>query len=105
MSNLPYYVSIGLCSVLGITVISTFATLVPKDSSQNSKLLAIVSVFCFAASIVAYGIALFHFSHNPGQMIQFILMVTMLVVLPASLISVAMSTVTISNLRDSLGNS
>jgi uncharacterized membrane protein YjgN (DUF898 family) len=104
MSNLPYYVSIALCSVLGITVASTFATLVPKDSTQNTKLLSIVSIFCFAASIVAYGIALFHFSHNPGHMIQFILMVTMLVILPASLISVAISTVTISNLRDSLAS-
>ena len=103
--SLPYYVSIALCAVLGITVISTYASLVPKDSAQNTKLLAIVSVFCFATSIVAYGIALFHFSHNPGQMIQFLLMVMMLVVLPASLISVAISTVTISNLRDSLANS
>jgi uncharacterized membrane protein YjgN (DUF898 family) len=104
MSNLPYYVSIALCSVLGITVASTFATLVPKDSAQNTKLLSIVSIFCFAASIVGYGIALFHFSHNPGHMIQFILMITMLVILPASLISVAISTVTISNLRDSLAS-
>jgi uncharacterized membrane protein YjgN (DUF898 family) len=105
MSSLPYYVSIALCSVLGITVVSTFATLVPKDSSQNSKLLAIVSIFCFAAAIVGYGIALFHFSHNPGQMIQFLLLITMVVILPASLISVAVSTVTISNLRDSLASS
>jgi len=104
MSNLPYYVSIALCAVLVVTVASTFGTLVPKDSSQNTKLLAIISVFCFASAIVAYGIALFHFSHNPGQMIQFLLMVTMLVILPASLISVAISTVTISNLRDSLAS-
>ena len=103
--SLPYYVSMGICGVLFITIGSTFATLVQKDSSQNTKLLAIISIFCFTVSIFGYGIALFHFSHNPGQMIQFLLMVVMLAILPCALISVAISTVAISNLREAVANS
>ena len=83
-------------------VVSTFATLVPKDSAQNTKLLAIISVFSFAASLTGYALALYHFSHNPAYLIQFILGLVMLVILPASLISVGVSTITISNLRDTL---
>ncbi len=101
-ANLPYYVSIIVCALMAITVIATYATLVPKDSAQNTKLLAIVSVFSFASSAVAYGIALYHFSNNPNYLIQFLLSLVMLVILPASMIAVSVSTVTISNLRDTL---
>jgi len=103
--NLPYYVSIAICAVLFSVVVATFATLVPKDSAQNSKLLAVISVFSFATSITAYALALYHFSHNPTYLIQFILAVLMMVVLPATLISASVSTVTISNLRDTLAAS
>lgn len=105
MANLPYYVSISICGVLFTVVIATFATLVPKDSAQNSKLMAIISVFSFAASITAYALALYHFSHNPAYLVQFILAITMLVLLPAALISTSISAVTISNLRDTLAAS
>lgn len=84
------------------TVVATYATLVPKDSAQNTKLLAVITVFSFATAITAYALALYHFSSNPTYLIQFILGMLMLVVLPASLIAVSVSTVTISNLRDTL---
>ena len=100
--NLPYYVSMSLCAVLFTVVIITFATLIPKDSAQNSKLLAVIGVFSFAASFTAYGLALYHFSHNPAYLIQFILAVTMLVLLPAALMSTSVSAITVSNLRDTL---
>ena len=96
------YVSMAICAVLFTVVVSTYATLVPKDSAQNTKLLAIVCVFSFASSIVAYALAQYCFSSNQPHLIQFILAITMLVVLPCSLISVAISTITISNLRDTL---
>ena len=80
----------------------TYGTLLPKDSSQNTKLLAIVTVFSFVSSLIAYALALYHFSHNPGQMIQFILGIVMIVILPCALISASISTITISNLRDTL---
>lgn len=88
--------------MLTITVISLYSTLIPKDNAQNTKILTTISVFSFAAAIAAYGLALWHFGSNPQYMIQFLLAVVMLVLLPASLISVSVSTVTISNLRDSL---
>ena len=100
--NWSYYVAIAICVMLSITVISLYSSLIPKDSAQNTKMLTTISVFSFAAAIAAYGLALWHFSTNPQYMIQFLLAITMLVLLPSALISVSISTVTISNLRDTL---
>lgn len=88
--------------MLTITVLSLYSSLIPKDSAQNTKMLTTITVFSFAAAIAAYGLALWHFSANPQYMIQFILAVVMLILLPSALISVSISTVTISNLRDTL---
>jgi hypothetical protein len=100
--NWSYYVAIAICVMLTITVISLYSSLIPKDSAQNTKMLTTISVFSFAAAIAAYGLALWHFGTNPQYMIQFLLAITMLVLLPSALISVSISTVTISNLRDTL---
>lgn len=101
-ANLPYLVSLGICATLIIIAGITFGTLIPKDSSQNTKLLAIVTVFSFVASLIAYALSLYHFSHNPTQMIQFILAIVMIIVLPCALVSASISTITISNMRDTL---
>jgi hypothetical protein len=100
--NWSYYVAIAICVMLTITVISLYSSLIPKDSAQNTKMLTTIAVFSFAAAIAAYGLALWHFSTNPQYMMQFMLAVMMLVLLPSALISVSISTVTISNLRDTL---
>jgi putative Mn2+ efflux pump MntP len=100
--NLPYVVSASICAMLAIVVGVTYGTLLPKDSAQNTKLMAIVTVFSFVASLVAYALALYHFSHNPTQMIQFILGIVMIVILPCTLISASIATITISNMRDTL---
>ena len=100
--NWSYYVAIAICLMLTITVLSLYSSLIPKDSAQNTKMLTTITVFSFAAAIAAYGLALWHFSSNPQYMIQFILAVVMLILLPSALISVSISTVTISNLRDTL---
>ena len=101
-ANWPYIVAIAICAMMTVMVGVTFGTLIPKDSAQNTKLLALVTVFSFVASLIAYALALYHFSHNPSQLIQFILFILMIVVLPCALISAGISTVTISNLRDTL---
>jgi hypothetical protein len=88
--------------MLAIVVGVTYGTLLPKDSAQNTKLMAIVTVFSFVASLVAYALALYHFSHNPTQMIQFILGIVMIVILPCTLVSASIATITISNMRDTL---
>ena len=100
-----YYIGVGICVVLGITTIATYATLLPKDSAQNTKLLTVVSVFSFVTSITAYFLAVYYFSTNPNHLIQFVLAVVMLVLLPGMLISTSISTITISNLRDTLAAS
>jgi hypothetical protein len=102
MANWAYYVAVAICVTLIIIVAIIYAMLLPKDSAQNTKILTTVSVFSFAASATAYALALWHFSSNPEQLIQFILGFMMLVLLPASLISVSISTITVSNLRDTL---
>jgi len=97
-------ISMAICIILFTMTIVTYTTLVPKDSSQNTKLIAIVGGFSFSASIVAYALALYHFRSNPTYLIHFLLGVVMLVLLPSSLMSVAVSTVTVSNLRDTLAS-
>jgi hypothetical protein len=100
-----YMVGIGICVLLSITTIATYASLLPKDSAQNTKLLTVVSVFSFVSSITAYFLAVYYFSSNPNALIQFVLAVVMLVILPGTLISTSVSTITISNLRDTLAAS
>ena len=100
--NWPYMVALGICGMMVVIVGIVFGTLIPKDSAQNTKLLALVTVFSFVSSLIAYALALFHFSHNPSQLIQFILFIVMIVVLPCALISAGVSILTISNLRDTL---
>ena len=100
--NAPFYIGVVICITIAVVVIATYAALIPKDSSQNSTLLTVVISFSFVASIVAYGLAFYFFKSNPANMVQFLLAITMLVLLPASLTSMAVSTITISNLRDTL---
>ncbi len=52
--------------------------------------------------MIAYGLALWHFSNNAMYMAQFLLAFCMLVLLPASLIATAISTVSISSLREAV---
>jgi len=100
--DLPFYIGFCLCIAIMVTNITAYAALLPKDNRQNSILLIIVTVFSFIASAIGYGLALFYFTHNPANLIQFLLAITMLVILPSSLIAVSISTITISNLRDTL---
>jgi hypothetical protein len=100
-----FMIGLGICVVLASTTIATYATLLPKDSAQNTKLLTVVTVFSFVTSITAYFLSVYYFSSNPGHMIQFLLAVVMLVILPGTLISSSISTITISNLRDTLAAS
>ena len=101
-SALSYYTAITVCILLSIITIVTFRSLILKDSAENTKLLAIIVVFSFVASLTAYALALFHFASNPAYMIQFILLIVMVVILPASLISAGVSTLAVSNLRDTM---
>ena len=107
MANIDwgYMVGIGICAVLAATTIGTYVTLLPKDSAQNTKLLTVVTVFSFVTSITAYFLAVYYFSTNPSHMIQFVLAIVMLFILPGMLISTSVSTITISNLRDTLAAS
>jgi hypothetical protein len=100
-----FYVGMAICLILATTTIVTYTTLLPKDSAQNSKLLTVVTVFSFVTSITAYFLALYFFSTNPNYLIQFLLAAVMLVILPGTLISASISTITISNLRDTLAAS
>lgn len=102
--NWPNLLVIGICAAFSVVVIATYAALIPKDSSGNTTLLTVISVFSACASIAAYGLALYYFSANPTHMLQFLLAMVMLISLPASLISTAVSTVTISNLRESVAS-
>jgi membrane protein insertase Oxa1/YidC/SpoIIIJ len=103
--NPVYIIGIAICVVLFTAEIATFATLAQKDSANNTKLLSMIIGFAVTASMFAYGLALYYFSTNPDYLIQFLLATTMLVLLPGTLISVSVATVTVSNLRDVVANS
>lgn len=100
--NGAFTITLVICAVLFAVMVATFVTVLPKDSAQNEKILIVVTVFSIAVSLVAYGLALWHFSNNAMYMAQFLLAFCMLVLLPAALISTAISTVSVSNLRDAV---
>ena len=103
--NVPLIIAIVLCLSMVVTVIILYATLFQKDSAENTKIQITISAFSFVASLVAYGLALTFFKSNPNYMLHFILAITMLLMLPASLISIAVSTLAVSNLLDTLAAS
>lgn len=103
--NAAFYISVGILVLLLVTIGVTFGALIPKDKSQNSNLLIVITVFSFVTSIVAYALALYYFSANPQSMMQFVLALVMLVILPSALTTAAVSTVTVSNLRETLAAS
>lgn len=98
--NWPFSIAMGICLVEMTVVIATFATLLPKDSAQNTKLMALVSVFSAIAAITAYMLAQYALSNE--YIIQFLLATVFLIVIPMTLISVAISTIAVSNMRDTL---
>lgn len=100
--NWSVSVAFAICITMIIIVAILYSLLLPKDNAQNTKILTTIMVFTFAASVTAYALALWHFNSNKEYMGHFMLAMLMLVVLPASLMSVSVSTVTVSNLRDTL---
>jgi len=103
--NPIYIIGIAICVVLFTVIAATFGSLSQKDTANNTKLLSIIIAFSVAVSIFAYGLALYYFSKNPDFLIQFLLATVMLILLPGMLVSVSISSVTVSNLRDTLANS
>ena len=75
-----------------------------KDKANNTKLLSIITAFSVAVSVFAYGLTLYYFSRNPEYLIQFLLAITMLVMLPGTLIGVSVASIAVSNLRDTIAN-
>ena len=103
--NPVYLIGILINIVLFTLLFSTFSSLSPKDTANNSKLLTMIVSFSASVSIFSYGLALYYFSRNPEYLLQFLLATVLLVLLPGVLISASVATVTISNLRDVIANS
>ena len=102
--NAVYIIGICICVVLFTVVIATFMSLSQKDKANNTKLLSIITAFSVAVSVFAYGLTLYYFSRNPEYLIQFLLAITMLVMLPGTLIGVSVASIAVSNLRDTIAN-
>jgi hypothetical protein len=94
----PALVAYVICAAMAAITIATYVMVIPKTDGQSAKIMTVVSAFSAATCVVGYFLALWHFSSNPDQMLQFLLAMVMLVVLPASLISAAISTVSISSM-------
>ncbi len=100
--NVPLIIGIILCAALFTTVIATTASFSSKDSANNTKLLTAVIAYSIAAGIIGFLLAMYYFSYNVEYLAVFLLALVMLVCVPGTLISIGISTVTISNLRDTL---
>lgn len=98
----PAIITYVLCGTMALVAILNYAILIPKADGQSAKIMTVVAAFSISACALAYFLALWHFSTNPDQMLHFLLAIVMFVALPMSLISAAISTVSISNLQDVL---
>ncbi len=101
-ANWPFYIAAGILAVSFALIVSVFASLSPKDTAQNDKLLTMIAGFSIAVGLSAFFMAWYFFNSNQTYITLFLLAMNMLVCLPATLFAVSVSTVTISNLRDTL---
>jgi hypothetical protein len=97
-SNIFYYGSILICVGLFITLLTT--TRLPSESDQAMKLIAVVAGFSFLCSLILAFLAFLYFSSEPVYLMQFLLAITVLVLLPVSLTSMSITTSQLSSLRD-----
>jgi hypothetical protein len=100
--NASFIVGIALCVVMLAITIGGYASLSPKDTANNEKILSMIIGFSITFSFVAFGLALYYFSYNVEYLAIFLLAIVMLVCLPGTLIATAISTVTVSKMRDTL---
>jgi hypothetical protein len=100
--NAIHWIGIIACAALFTTVVATTASLSSKDTANNTKLLSAIIGFSIAAGIIGFFLAFYFFSYNVEYMAVFLLAVIMIVCIPGTLISIAVSSVTVSNMRDTL---
>lgn len=101
--NAIHVIGIILCVALFTTVIATTTSLSSKDTANNTKLLSAVIGFSIAAGIIGFLLALYFFASNVEYLAIFLLAIVMIVCIPGTLISIGMATITVSNMRDTLG--
>jgi hypothetical protein len=97
--NLTTSLSLGTMFVilmLGGIFFMYFGYLIPS-SGDSANQLYIITAFSFASSLVLYFLAAYYLSRNPRFLIQFLLGVTMLLLLPTALISTSIMTLTLTN--------
>ena len=88
-----------LLGVLLLTLAIAYSATISKlDTRETWKYTRIVAMLAFAIGILSYVLCLYYFGSNPTYVFQFLLAVAMLVILPASLMSVSVSTITTSNI-------
>ena len=98
--NWPFVIGLVLIITLMVGAVTTYAVMKPTDKESNSRLLAAIIGFSVTASIVIYGFSIYFFKNNPQYLLMFLLSISTAVLLPLSLISMAVSATAIGNLRD-----
>jgi hypothetical protein len=101
-ANWPFYIAAGILATSFALIISVFSSLSAKDSAQNDKLLTMIGGFSVVVGLTAFFMAWYFFNSNQTYITLFLLAMNLLVCLPATLFAISVSTVTISNLRDTL---
>jgi Na+/proline symporter len=95
--NPAHMAFICMMIVLITLSISYCSNIIRMDTQKNEKKLRRVVLLAFPIGIVAYILAIFHFSSDSTYVYQFLLAIAGLIILPAALLSVAVATITASN--------
>ena len=84
--------------ILLLTVFAlTYSKVVEMDHIRNSKQHEVTIVTAFLGGFIAWRLASHYFTQNPQYLMQFVLAALLLFVLPVTLFSVSVATITSSN--------
>jgi hypothetical protein len=100
--NIFFWMAFAICAILFISVIVSYSTLLKTEADQNDKLLGVVYGTSIVTAILTWALVSWKLSSNPNMMIKFLVFFTMMVLMPVSLISAAVSTAHLTGLRDTL---
>lgn len=102
--TIMFWISFLLFATLFATIIAFYVDTMRSASTQNEKLVGVVGGTVSAVSLVTLGMTLFAFGGNPNRMIQFLYIFALMVVLPVSTITAAVSAQHLYGLREAVAN-
>ena len=97
-----FYLSVVICIIFMIIIIVPYKVLLDKDSEQTKNLFGVVFGTAMATSIAVFATTAWLFKGNPNMLMYFILFILLIVLMPMSVCSAALSTAQLNGLRDAI---